>query len=222
MKTCKLAILFLSVALVAWSCNRSSVDSQSKDDKATAEAAQESGSDEESEGQGGPRQVSTAGKSDLEDGLDMSEVPEEKVEPEMQLSEEEWREKLTAKEFKILRESGTERAFSGELLKNKTEGLYVCAGCGKPLFSSEHKFKSGTGWPSYYTKAEGSTAGEVIDRSLGMERVEIYCKHCGGHLGHVFRDGPEPTGLRYCINSVAMEFEQKDMDGDGEIFRKKQ
>jgi peptide-methionine (R)-S-oxide reductase len=212
MKISKIAILFLSMALVAWSCNRSSADQQTVEDEPTAEAT------EAQSGEGGPEPMKPGSGSEAsKQRLDMSEVPDEKKEPEMQLSEQQWKERLSQEEFYVLRESGTERAFTGELLGNKTEGLYVCAGCGKPLFSSAHKFKSGTGWPSYYTVAEESTVAEVVDDSLGMERVEVYCDYCGGHLGHVFDDGPEPTGLRYCINSAAMEFEARDMDGDGDI-----
>lgn len=213
MKISKYAILLLAMSVLVWSCNRTSMDQQGvSDEQATAES---SGGER---GEGGPDPMKPgSGKEASAERLDVDSVPDTKVEPEMDLSEGEWRERLTKNEFEILRESGTERPFTSELLEIKTEGLYTCAGCGEPLFSSEHKFKSGTGWPSYYTDVEDSTVGEVIDTSLGMERVEVYCEHCGGHLGHVFMDGPEPTGLRYCINGVAMEFEAKDMNGDGKI-----
>lgn len=125
------------------------------------------------------------------------------------LSEEEWKKRLTDEEYHILREKGTERAFSGKLLKNKEKGTYTCAGCGQELFSSETKFESGTGWPSYYQPVSENSIVEKKDTSMGMVRTEVLCGNCGGHLGHVFNDGPKPTGLRYCINSVALDFEQK-------------
>ena len=121
-------------------------------------------------------------------------------------TEDEWREILTEEQFRILRKSGTEPAFCGTLLDNKQEGVYACAGCGLPLFSSDSKFKSGSGWPSFFQPiAEGNVA-EKPDHSLGMVRVEINCARCDGHLGHVFEDGPRPTGLRFCLNSESLEF----------------
>lgn len=122
-------------------------------------------------------------------------------------SDAEWREELTAGEFRILREAGTERAFTGEFWDHKAEGIYSCAGCGQQLFSSEHKFRSGTGWPSYTQPVDSDALAAETDTTLGMSRTEVLCGRCGGHLGHVFPDGPAPTGLRYCINSAALDFE---------------
>lgn len=126
------------------------------------------------------------------------------------LSEEEWKERLTAQEYEVLREKGTEQAFSGKYWDLKSEGVYHCAACGLPLFSSETKFKSGTGWPSYYAPLNSENVKELPDNSFGWNRTEVVCARCGGHLGHVFEDGPEPTGLRYCLNSVSLEFEAED------------
>jgi len=116
---------------------------------------------------------------------------------------------LTPKQYHILFEKGTERPFTGKLLYNKKNGTYVCASCGNKLFSSETKFDSGTGWPSFYDVMNDDSVKNTIDNSLGMTRIEVSCKKCGGHLGHVFDDGPTPTNQRYCINSSAMKFNEK-------------
>lgn len=121
----------------------------------------------------------------------------------------EWKKQLTEEEYRILREKGTERAFTGEYWDTKDDGVYKCAGCAQELFSSEHKFESGSGWPSYYTPIADGRVETETDRAYGMVRTEIVCSRCGGHLGHVFEDGPKPTGLRYCVNSKSLDFEAK-------------
>jgi len=125
-------------------------------------------------------------------------------------SEEEWAEVLTPARFEILRRKGTEPAFTGELTDNKGTGMYTCGGCGAALFASDTKFESGSGWPSFFEPAVAEAIETHEDTSHGMRRIEVTCARCGGHLGHVFPDGPNPTGLRYCINSAALDFEPED------------
>ncbi len=124
-------------------------------------------------------------------------------------TEAEWQTELSALEYKVLRKAGTERAGTGDLLDNKADGIYTCRGCGLPLFDSATKYKSGTGWPSYYEPVNDTNVEEDTDYKLGYARTEVHCVRCKGHLGHVFPDGPKPTGLRYCINSVSLDFEAR-------------
>ncbi len=137
----------------------------------------------------------------------MSNAPTESAKPEkVNLSDAEWREKLTPEQYRILREKGTERPYTGALTENHETGNYHCAGCGALLFLSGAKFESGCGWPSFVIPAESKAIDEHEDNTFGMRRVEVTCARCGGHLGHVFPDGPGPTGLRYCINSASLTF----------------
>jgi peptide-methionine (R)-S-oxide reductase len=124
-------------------------------------------------------------------------------------SDEEWRQELSPEEYHILREKGTERAFTGEYYKTKTPGTYLCRACGNELFSSDTKYESGSGWPSFYEPLKADAVEEQEDDSYGMRRVEITCARCGSHLGHVFPDGPNPTGMRYCMNSASLKLDPK-------------
>jgi len=124
---------------------------------------------------------------------------------EVEKTDAEWRAQLTPMQYEILRKHGTERPYSSPLLKENRKGIFACAGCDLPLFSSDTKFDSGTGWPSFWQPLDNAL-GRTEDRSLGMKRIEVHCRRCGGHLGHVFDDGPKPTGLRYCIDGFALIF----------------
>jgi peptide-methionine (R)-S-oxide reductase len=118
----------------------------------------------------------------------------------------EWQASLTPAQYQVLRQHATEPRGSSPLNKEKRDGTFKCAGCGQTLFTSDTKYESGSGWPSFYEPASGDAVGETVDRSYGMTRTEVHCAHCGGHLGHVFPDGPKPTGLRYCMNGAALDF----------------
>jgi peptide-methionine (R)-S-oxide reductase len=138
-------------------------------------------------------------------GLDERQEIEVTRMEKLRLSDDEWRKRLSPDEFRVLRQHGTEAPWGGCFLGTKEPGTYVCAGCGNPLFKSGEKFESGTGWPSFTQPVSGDAVSEYEDRTYGMTRTEVRCARCEGHLGHVFPDGPPPTGLRYCINSVSMK-----------------
>ena len=136
----------------------------------------------------------------------MSVIPRE----QLPTNENEWKARLTPEQYEVTRKAGTERAFTGEYWDCHEDGTYVCVCCGASLFSSEHKFESGSGWPSFYTPVSDAAVEERSDASHGMVRTEVRCDNCGAHLGHVFPDGPRPTGLRYCINSAALQLDESD------------
>ncbi|HEX5283703.1 MAG TPA: peptide-methionine (R)-S-oxide reductase MsrB [Bryocella sp.] len=147
--------------------------------------------------------------SDAATANDDSKANQNAHRQKVQISEDEWRKRLTPEQFHVLREKGTERAFTGALVNNHADGLYHCAACNAPLFKSDTKFESGSGWPSFFEPASPDAVELHDDSSHGMRRVEVTCATCGSHLGHLFPDGPKPTGERYCINSASLGFEKK-------------
>jgi len=151
--------------------------------------------------------ASTASASAAKKGTAAKPAASDKI-VKITKTEEQWKKQLTPEQYRVLRESGTERAFTGKYWDNHATGIYRCAACGLDLFDSKTKFESGTGWPSFWTTIPGHVE-EHSDMSLGMLRVEVLCARCGGHLGHVFDDGPQPTGMRYCINSASLSFDGK-------------
>ena len=155
------------------------------------------------------QQVVTNDHKQSHSAVKISETVSNDSVPKIVKSEAEWKSILSKEEFYVLREKGTERSFTGDLLNNKATGTYVCAACQFPLFKSDTKFKSGTGWPSFWQPIKETHITEETDTAYGMRRVEVLCASCDGHLGHVFDDGPQPTGLRYCINSVSLDFVEK-------------
>lgn len=126
-------------------------------------------------------------------------------------NDDEWKLTLSPEQYKVLRECGTEPPFTGKYVNHKENGVYICAGCGNELFSSDTKYESGSGWPSFWDQVSEDSIERKEDNSLWMKRIEIVCKKCGGHLGHVFDDGPNPTGLRYCVNSLSLDFKSEEM-----------
>ena len=179
------ALLIFAVAMIALGCNRSAPPAVASSPTTTAEPAS-----------------ADAPSDDI--NVPPDEVPQ--VGTQLELTEDQWRDRLTAEQFRILRQQGTERPGSGAYNDFKGAGTYHCSGCNAPLFASDTKFDSRTGWPSFYEPIADGRVGERADDSHGMSRVEVVCEHCGGHLGHVFNDGPPPTGQRYCINSVSLYF----------------
>jgi peptide-methionine (R)-S-oxide reductase len=198
----RLATMMILFGLLLGGCDRNNRPDAKADSPASG------GDESEAMAATGAKNHGMAGAKGVEGDPTARPVPP--VGTSIEVDSDTWKEVLTDEQFYVLREEGTERAFTGILLDVKEPGVWHCAGCNAPLFETETKFKSGTGWPSFYAPIEGRVA-EKSDNRFGMVRTEVHCKACGGHLGHVFKDGPEPTGLRYCINSVSLNFRPEDL-----------
>lgn len=191
-----LPALLISVFLTG--CASKSPESVDSSNSALARTEDRTDISESNEQAGTGATMSEEKKTETNSKLDLSESPAAR-------SDDEWREILTPEQYHVMRECGTERAFTGEYWNTKTPGVYLCAGCGQELFDSEEKYESGSGWPSFWKAGDSANVAEITDHSLGMVRTEITCGRCGAHLGHLFEDGPQPTGLRYCVNSAALK-----------------
>lgn len=219
-------VVSLSVLFALSGCSRTVSDQNDESAAAQSQPATHTQTrSEEAEPTGAPRvpqerpepTTPTPESNAMPDREAISEAAERIAERSLrdaERTEAEWRELLSEEEYRVLRQQGTERAGSGDLLRNSETGIYTCAGCGSPLFASADKFESGTGWPSFTQAVQEGRVEEREDRSHGMVRIEVVCARCGGHLGHVFPDGPPPTGQRYCMNSAALDFEAVDFSSE--------
>jgi methionine-R-sulfoxide reductase len=156
-----------------------------------------------------PKDTTTNTKKDMKTDMTSKHSTTPDTTVAVQKTEEEWKKTLTPEQYYILRQKGTERPFTGKFVHHKENGVYTCAACGEELFASDQKFDAHCGWPSFFDELKGGKIKTVVDKTHGMERTEIMCAKCGGHLGHIFDDGPNPTGLRYCVNSVSLDFKKK-------------